>query len=118
MRFIYISIGVTAVALGIIGIALPLLPTTPFLLLAAWAFAKSSPRLEHWLVNHPRLGPPIEAWRLRGAIPTRIKVIALATMSLSLLYILALSSLPVIAKIGSGLILAACATFISTRPAA
>jgi uncharacterized membrane protein YbaN (DUF454 family) len=118
MRFIYISIGVVAVALGVLGIALPLLPTTPFLLVAAWAFAKSSPRLEHWLVNHARFGPPIEAWRARGAIPTRVKIVALVTMCLSLLYILIFSSLPVVAKVGSGLILAACATFISTRPAA
>jgi uncharacterized membrane protein YbaN (DUF454 family) len=117
MRFIYIVIGVVAVALGVLGIALPLLPTTPFLLIAAWAFAKSSPRLEHWLVHHQRLGPPIEAWRARGAISTRIKVVALTTMSVSLLYILLLSGLPVIAKIGSGLILAGCATFIATRPA-
>ena len=118
MRLVYMLLGVVAVALGVIGIALPLLPTTPFLLLAAWAFAKSSPRLEQWLVSHPRLGPPIEAWRARGAIATRVKIVALATMSVSLLYILIFTGLPVAAKLGSGLILAACATFIATRPAA
>jgi uncharacterized protein len=117
MRIIYISIGVVAVVLGVLGIVLPLLPTTPFLLVAAWAFAKSSPRLERWLVDHPRLGPPIEAWRTRGAIGTRVKIIALSTMALSLLYILVFSGLPVVAKAGSGLILAACGTFIATRPA-
>jgi|SRR5688572_230402 len=118
MKLMYISIGVVAVVLGVIGIALPLLPTTPFLLLAAWAFAKSSPKLEQWLISHPRLGQPIEAWRTRGAIATRIKVIALSTMAISLLYILIFSGLPVVAKVGAGLVLTACAAFIASRPAA
>ena len=77
MRLVYIAIGCTAVVLGVAGIFLPLLPTTPFLLLAAWAFARSSPRLEAWLVRHPRLGPPISAWRERGAIPARAKIVAI-----------------------------------------
>lgn len=117
MRLVYILIGIFSVALGVLGVALPLLPTTPFLLLAAWAFARSSPRLERWLTTHPRLGPPIEAWRARRAIPTRVKVISLATMLASLLYILLLSGLPLAAQIGSALLLAACAAFIATRPA-
>ena len=82
MRLIYIAIGCIAVVLGVIGIFLPLLPTTPFLLVAAWAFAKSSPRLEAWLTNHPRFGPPLRDWRERGAIPKRAKVIAVAAMAI------------------------------------
>lgn len=117
MRLVYILIGIAAVALGVLGIALPLLPTTPFLLIAAWAFAKSSPRLEHWLVTHRRLGPPIAAWRERRAIPTRVKIISLSTMAASLLYIFFLSSIPLAGQIGSAVLLAACATFIATRPA-
>lgn len=117
MRSIYILIGIFAVALGVLGIALPLLPTTPFLLVAAWAFAKSSPRLERWLTTHPRLGPPIEAWRTRRAIPTRVKIISLSTMLASLLYILFLSAIPLAGQIGAALLLAGCATFIATRPA-
>ena len=86
MRLIYIAIGCIAVVLGVIGIFLPLLPTTPFLLVAAWAFAKSSPRLEAWLTNHPRFGPPLRDWRERGG------------------------------KVGAALLLACCGTFIMTRP--
>lgn len=116
MRLIYIAIGCGAVALGVAGVFLPLLPTTPFLLVAAWAFARSSPRLENWLVRHPRLGPPLAAWRERGAVPRRAKVIAIAAMSASLAYMLLSPGIPPYAKAAATLVLAACATFILTRP--
>src|SRR5690606_41134853 len=61
--------GAGAVGLALAGTVLPLLPTTPFLLVAAWAFARSSPRLDAWLHAHPRLGPPLAAWQARRAIP-------------------------------------------------
>lgn len=59
----YIALGIISVALGTAGIVLPLLPTTPFLLLSVYLFAKSSPRWHDWLVNHKYLGPYIHAWR-------------------------------------------------------
>jgi uncharacterized membrane protein YbaN (DUF454 family) len=116
MRLLYILLGLIAVALAVAGVVLPLLPTTPFLLVAAWAFAKSSPRLERWLVTHPRLGPPIDAWRERGAIGTRVKVVSLSTMAASLIYITLFSGFPLVAKAASAALLAACATFIASRP--
>jgi uncharacterized membrane protein YbaN (DUF454 family) len=116
MKFVYIAIGSVAVALGIAGIFLPLLPTTPFLLVAAGAFARSSPRLEAWLVDHPRLGPPLRAWRERRAIPSRAKVIALLAMAASLAYILASPTIPAVGKAAAALVLAGSATFILTRP--
>ena len=116
MRLIYIAIGCIAVVLGVIGIFLPLLPTTPFLLVAAWAFAKSSPRLEAWLTNHPRFGPPLRDWRERGAIPKRAKVIAIAAMATSLAYVLYSPAIPLYGKVGAALLLACCGTFIMTRP--
>jgi uncharacterized protein len=116
MRFVYIALGLVAVALGVAGIFLPLLPTTPFLLVAAWAFAQSSPRLEAWLNSHPRLGPPLVAWRERRAIPVRAKILAAVGMSASLAYMLISDHVPGAAKIAATLLLAACATFVLTRP--
>ena len=90
MRVFWFTVGCIAVALGMIGIALPLLPTVPFLLLAAFAFGKSSKRLEVWLLNHPKLGPPIHDWRANGAIRRRVKWLATAsiaaTFALSLIF--------------------------------
>lgn len=62
--------------LGVIGAFLPILPTTPFMILAAGCFARSSPRLEAWLLSHPVFGPMLRDWRERGAIPQRAKMAA------------------------------------------
>jgi uncharacterized membrane protein YbaN (DUF454 family) len=67
-RHLYLYAGITAVALGVIGIALPIVPTVPFLVLAAWCFGKSNPVWEERLLLHPRFGPHIRAWRERRAI--------------------------------------------------
>ncbi|MCB1410104.1 MAG: YbaN family protein [Rhodobacter sp.] len=80
MRIFWILAGGLALAIGVAGIVLPLVPTTPLLLLAAFCFARSSPRLEMWLVEHPRLGPPIRDWRAEGAISRRAKGLALVAM--------------------------------------
>ncbi|WP_416385509.1 YbaN family protein [Tsuneonella sp. CC-YZS046] len=69
MRKFYLCAGIVSVGLGIIGVALPIMPTVPFLILAAWCFGKSNPALEARLLNHPRYGPHIRAWRENGAIP-------------------------------------------------
>lgn len=72
------------VSLGIAGIPLPLLPTTPFLLLAAWCFAQSSPRFHYWLTHHPRLGPMVNPWREGKGLPTSVKRRILLAMWLSM----------------------------------
>ena len=82
-RFL-IALGWLAVALGIAGIPLPVLPTTPFLLLAAWCFAKSSPRFHRWLIEHPKLGPIVNPWREGRGIPQHVKRRILIAMWLSM----------------------------------
>lgn len=82
-RRLYLALGVSSAAMGAAGIVLPLVPTTPFLLLSAWAFSRSSPRLQRYLETHPRLGPPLAAWRERGAIPRRGKALATAALAAS-----------------------------------
>jgi uncharacterized membrane protein YbaN (DUF454 family) len=83
-RILWITMGLLALACGIAGIVLPLVPTTPFLLLAAYAFARSSPRLHDWIVSHPRFGPPIEDWNSRGVVGRSAKRAALAMMAIAL----------------------------------
>lgn len=74
-------------ALGVIGIFVPLMPTTVFLLIALWAFSCGSVRLEVWLYHHPRLGRSLRAWRRDRAVPRRAKVLAIATMTASFVWV-------------------------------
>jgi len=114
VRSLYLIAGLIALGLGAIGLFLPLLPTVPFLILAAFCFARSSQRLEAWLLAHPRYGPHIHAWRERGAISRRGKRAAFAAFALSILLGFLLlawpwSLLPVGAALVSG-------SWIATRP--
>ena len=86
MRFIWLMFGLMSLAAGLIGVVLPLLPTVPFLLLAAFCFARSSERLHHWLVTHERFGPSITDWHERGAISKRAK--RMATVSIVAVFFL------------------------------
>jgi len=72
-RGIYIAAGWLSLALAILGIILPLLPTTPFLLLSAWLFSRSSERLHGWLINHPRFGHVVKRWEEEGTMERRFK---------------------------------------------
>ncbi|MCA0938775.1 YbaN family protein [Yangia mangrovi] len=80
MRIAWLALGGLALGAGVIGIVLPLLPTTPFVILAAFAFSKSSPRLHRFLVEHPRFGPMIADWTAHGAIAPRYKALAVSMM--------------------------------------
>ena len=80
LKYLWIGFGWFFMALGLIGIALPLLPTTPFLLLAAVCFSKGSEQIYCWLINHPTLGPPVINWREKRAITRRSKIVATLSM--------------------------------------
>jgi hypothetical protein len=82
-RWFLLGLAVLSLALGIAGIFLPVLPTVPFLLLAAWAAGHSSPRLSRWLESHPRFGSQIRDWRRAGVVGRRAKWSATVVMSAS-----------------------------------
>jgi uncharacterized protein len=114
-RYLWLVLGFTATGLGILGAALPLLPTTPFMLLAAYAFARSSPRFHGWLVNHRRFGPLILNWQRHGSIDPASKRMAIFVMAAALIlsWLLGVSARILAVQI---VVLAASATFILTRP--
>lgn len=84
VRYLLLAVGWLSVALGFIGIFVPVLPTTPFLLLAAACFVRSSQRFYNWLVMHPRLGPWFRDYLDGNGIPLKGKVYAIGTMWLSI----------------------------------
>ncbi|RKF17560.1 DUF454 domain-containing protein [Altericroceibacterium spongiae] len=81
-RIFWLTLGLALVGLGFVGAFVPLLPTTDFLLLALPCFARSSPRLEAWLLNHPRFGPGLRAWQEERAVPRNAKIMACIGMSI------------------------------------
>lgn len=81
-----IVLGTLSLVLGLLGIALPLLPTTPFLLLSATCYFHGSDRLYRWLMSHPTLGPYIHSFREDKAIPLRVKVVSVTMVWVTLLY--------------------------------
>jgi uncharacterized membrane protein YbaN (DUF454 family) len=85
LRALLLGVGWLSVALGVIGIFLPVLPTTPFLLLAAACFVRSSPRIYTWLVTHPRLGPWIRDYLDGEGIPLKAKLYSIGLMWPSIL---------------------------------
>lgn len=116
-RWVWFGAGWLFVGLGVVGVLLPLMPTTIFIILAAGCFARSSPRLEAWLLDHRHFGPGLRAWRSEGAIPRRGKIAA--CMGIALGYALFWWSVRpgLFVDIAVALALAACVAFILTRPA-
>lgn len=118
MRYLWLLLGHALVAVGFVGAFLPVLPTTPFLILAAWAYSKGSQRFEQWLLHHPVMGPPIRAWREHGVIPTRAKVISLFMMAISLTVAMSFPTIPWWGKVGSAATILGAGIFVATRPSA
>jgi uncharacterized membrane protein YbaN (DUF454 family) len=108
-------LGLIAVGGAMAGVVLPLVPTVPLLLVAAYAFSRSSPRLHRWLIEHPRFGPPIQSWRAHGAIERRHKLVAVGLMVATVIISL-LTGIPPGVIVVQSLVLAGAASFILTRP--
>lgn len=110
MRLFYMASGVVCLVLGLVGIVLPLLPTTPFILLAAFFFSKGSERLHRWLTQHPRYGQTIRDWEKHKVIRRRAKLLASIVIVAGIVLSLLVTTLPAVgqallAAIGAGVIL-------------
>lgn len=116
-RWAWLMAGLLLVALGFIGALVPLMPTTIFLILAAGCFARSSPRLEAWLIEHPRYGPGLRAWRTEGAIGSRAKFSACLGMAVGYALFWWTLRPGLTAELLTAAALACCAGFILSRPA-
>lgn len=108
--------GWACVGLGFIGIIMPIFPTTPFLLVAVWAFSKSSPEMADRIRNHPVAGRFVRDWQDEGIIPVPAKLIALAMMSVMLAYLQFWSDMPGWAVIVAAAVMAGAAGYILSRP--
>lgn len=113
MRVLYLACGMFFLAVGFVGVFVPLLPTTPFVLLATFFFSKSSERMHRWLIHHPQLGPPIREWQQYRVIRPRAKWLASSMITLVMSPTLIFGSFPLVLKLlmaatGVGVILLIC----------
>lgn len=114
-RHVWTGFGAVSIGAGALGFVLPLLPTTPFVILAAFAFSRGSPRFARALHGHSLFGPIIAEWRARGAIAPRYKALALAMMGAALAMSVALALGPVLIAF-QALAMTGAAAFILSRP--
>ena len=115
MRVLWFSGGLLSLGLGALGVLLPLLPTVPFAILAAFCFSRSSDRLHDWLVRHPAFGPAIRDWRAHGAISRRGKRAATASVTVAF-GISVWMAVPAWAMATQAVALAGVMLFVWTRP--
>ena len=116
MRRIFFIIGWLFFGMGAVGVVVPGLPTTPFMLLALWSFSKSSQRFHDWLYSHKLFGPPLRQWRVHRVIPRKVKFIAILTMLLSLVYLAGFTQVPAWLKWFAAIVMLYGAWFILSKP--
>ncbi|MDO5691904.1 MAG: YbaN family protein [Pseudomonadota bacterium] len=110
------AITVVSLALGLIGVALPVMPTVPFLIVSAWAASKGWPEFEIWLLNHRLFGPPILQWRERGAVPRRAKWYSTLMMGTSAIGLQFFTQIPLWLRIAVPAVMLAIAIWLWLRP--
>ncbi|CCG41233.1 YbaN family protein [Magnetospirillum molischianum] len=115
-RLALLGFGWIFFGLGVLGVFLPVLPTTPFMLLALWCFARSSRRFHHWLFNHRVFGPPLQRWERHKIIPLSAKIVAVSAMSISMIYVSFFTQAPPIAVASMGVVCLIGAGYILSRP--
>ena len=114
-NYIYISIGFIFLFLGFIGLFLPIVPTTPFIIVAVWFFARSSKKLENWLLNHKFFGKMIQDWRNHGSINKKAKMSAIPLIAISFSGAIFVNKILVV-DILLAIVGTSIALFIITRP--
>ena len=114
-RTILISLGWLCVGLGFVGVFVPGIPTTIFLIIALWAFTKSSAKLRQWLLNHKRFGPILKNWQVHKVVPRRAKILMVVLMSLAVILFF-YSSQSLILTIGLIIILVSVAIYVISLP--
>lgn len=112
----YLAVGWISVVLGAIGVIFPILPTTPFLIVAVWAFSRSSPVFAERIRGHALVGPYIRDWQDHGVIPVKAKVLACLMMGTASLYLLTWSPAPLWVGVAASLTMALIAAYVLTRP--
>jgi uncharacterized membrane protein YbaN (DUF454 family) len=115
IRFLWLTLGLISLVIGLIGAIVPLVPTVPLMLLAAFFFAKSSERLHNWLITHPRFGTAIQDWQEHRAISKRAKIAASISILVAFVFSVIIS-LPVKLLAIQAATLIAVSIFIWTRP--
>ena len=118
IRWCLLAFGWANVGLGLVGIFIPGLPTTIFLIIAFWAFSKSSEKFQNWLWFHPKLGPSIRAWHLYRVIPVRAKVFASVLMAISYIYMSAFVAKDWVLPAILAAVMVPAATYVLTRASA
>lgn len=116
LRLGLMAVGWASVAVGLVGVVVPVLPTTPFLLVAVWAFARSSRRFHAWLIHHRVFGPTLAAWETHRVIPVRAKLAAVVGMAGGMVYVALFSPAPWYAAAAMGVVVAYGAWFVLSKP--
>lgn len=117
-RALFFGLGMLSLGTGLVGLVLPVLPTTIFVIIAAACFARSSERLERRLLEDPRFGPTIRAWRETGAIPRRGKILAMVGMAIGYaMFWFSVRPGPWLG-LGVAVFFLACAGYVLSRPTA
>ncbi|MEL7045333.1 MAG: YbaN family protein [Pseudomonadota bacterium] len=114
-RFLWLTLGALAMLLATLGVALPLVPTTPFILVAVYAFAQSSETYHDWLMRHRLFGKLIADWRAYGAISRRAKIASLVSM-VAILALTVIADAPRTVLIFQAVVLTAAGGFVLSRP--
>lgn len=115
-KYTYLTLGHIFLLIGAIGAFLPILPTTPFLLLSAVFYSKSSPKIHNWMMNHKILGPPLRDWKDNGVIGVKAKILALTMLSFVIFYRIPTLNIHLYIKILAESVLVGVFVFILTRP--